>query len=290
MYPSEYLGLFPAFPMNNQIFVAMSFAPQFEHRWNNVIRPTIEKIRQNDAQMTAYRVDKRIVSDSILTEILTGISKSKMIIADITTIGYIDTAPVRNANVLYEVGIAQAVRLPEEVLLFRSDEDPILFDVTNIRINTYDPDGDVTGSQTIDLRKSLTVQRLAESLDYPSWWTLVTANSQGRLDHPIQNTYGQLVGSLPTSMAIDKLLQIRALRTRYTKLTPEAVEQKRASNGSDVFMRYECTPLGSAMLAYAADRMGLYEPAMVAYMKKNAGSGNNQPEKNTPNKSLEPTP
>ena len=52
-----------------------------------------------------------------------------------------------NANVLYEVGLAHALRAPEQVLLFRSDADPLLFDVSGIRVHTYDPDGDPEGAK-----------------------------------------------------------------------------------------------------------------------------------------------
>ena len=184
MYPSEYYSLYPPFPRQDQIFVAMSFSKTFRYRWDKVINPAVSQVAINDNKLKAHRVDTKKVSDSILTEILTGISRSRLVLADITTIGRIDNRHVRNGNVLYEVGLAQAVRLPEEVLLFRSDDDPLLFDVSNIRVNSYDPDNDPEKAQEIiidtiksafkeiDLKRHLTVQRLAETLDFPSWWTL----------------------------------------------------------------------------------------------------------------------
>jgi hypothetical protein len=39
MYPANYFGLFPPFPRENTVFVAMSFDPRFQTRWSNVIVP-----------------------------------------------------------------------------------------------------------------------------------------------------------------------------------------------------------------------------------------------------------
>ena len=56
--------------------------------------------------------------------------------------GTVNGHPMRNDNVLYEVGLAHAARLPAEVVLFRSDRDQLMVDVVNIRVNSYDPDRD----------------------------------------------------------------------------------------------------------------------------------------------------
>jgi len=140
MYPSHFFGLFPPFPREDKVFVAMSFDPRFDQRWSEVIAPAVRRVLWNDKALEPLRVDSRKVSDSILTEILDGISKSRLILADITTIGKLNDTSIRNGNVMYEVGIAHAVRLPEEVLLFRSDGDTLLFDTSNIRVNKYQPE------------------------------------------------------------------------------------------------------------------------------------------------------
>jgi hypothetical protein len=90
--------------------------------------------------LVPHRADTTRVNDAIITEIVTGIGNDLVVLADLTTIGMIDGFPQRNANVLYEVGIAQAVRLAEEVLLFRSDSDRFAFDMAGVRVHTYDPD------------------------------------------------------------------------------------------------------------------------------------------------------
>jgi hypothetical protein len=47
---------------------------------------------------------------------------------------------------MYEIGLAHAVHTAPEVILFRSDNDRLLFDVTHVRVNSYDPDHDETGA------------------------------------------------------------------------------------------------------------------------------------------------
>lgn len=118
----------------------MSFAEEFTARWENVIVPAVGSIELDGSSLEPHRVDLRKVSDSVLTEILDGIARCRFFVADISTIGRLDNRAVRNANVMYEVGLAHAVRLPEEVILLRSDDDELDFDVRNIRVHRYDPD------------------------------------------------------------------------------------------------------------------------------------------------------
>lgn len=280
MYPSEYYSLYPPFPRQDQIFVAISFSGAFRFRWENVIEPAVSRVAINDKELKAHRVDMKIVSDSILTEILTGISRSRLVIADITTIGRVDDRPVRNGNVLYEVGLAQAVRLPEEVLLFRSDDDPLLFDVSNIRVNSYDPDNEPEKAQEIvidaimsafkeiDLKKHLTVQRLAETLDYPSWLTLVVAHTQNGISHPKQKTMPQVLGSFSQSRAISRLLEIGALKAQFQKVTPRTLAKSDDSEDAGLLMRYESTELGAAIFNYASNELGILEPEMIEYFEE----------------------
>jgi hypothetical protein len=131
MYPAIFFGLFPPFPRDDRVFVAMSFDSRFDRRWNEVIVPAVRRIcvrtGATETRLEPHRVDLRTASDSILTEILDGIGRCRAVVADITSIGHIEGRPVRNANVLYEVGLAHASRLPEEVIIFRSDRDALLF-------------------------------------------------------------------------------------------------------------------------------------------------------------------
>ena len=271
MYPAHFLALFPPFPREDKVFVAMSFDARFDSRWKGVIAPAIQSVQVNGKRLEPHRVDTRTVSDSILTEILSGISASRLVLADITTIGLLDGRPVRNGNVMYELGIAQAVRLPEEVLIFRSDADTLLFDTSTIRVNTYAPDDSpeeardkvsesiLSALRELDLRKHLAVRKAADSLDYPSWWLLAESQSGTGVSHPQQRTMGQVLGNAARAAAIARLLEMGALRARYLCLTPELFASTDETPATDL-LKYECTEFGHAVFREGAARMGLTKP------------------------------
>jgi hypothetical protein len=112
----------------------MSFAPKYQSRYEKVIAPAIETISVHNVPLKAYRVDISKSGDSILTDIVDGIAHSRMIVADVSTIGKdaVDSIPYRNGNVMYEVGLALACRQPQDILLLRDDKDRFLFDVSTI--------------------------------------------------------------------------------------------------------------------------------------------------------------
>jgi hypothetical protein len=279
MYPANYFGLFPPFPRGEAVFVAMSFDPRFEKRWSEVIAPGIGRVQANGKKLEPVRVDTRRISDSILTEILSGISTSRLFLADVTTIGYVDERPIRNANVMYEVGVAHSVRLPEEVLLFRSDNDSLLFDVANVRVNAYSPDDSpdkarelvsdsiIAALRELDLRRHLAVGKAAESLDFPSWWLLAEAQSDTGIAHPEMKTMGQALGNASRTTAIQRLLELGALRASYLKLTPEKFEAIKHSTDAEI-LRYECTEFGQAVFQEGIRRMGMDSPDMMAVLEK----------------------
>lgn len=292
MYPSEYFSLFPPIPRLPQVFVAMSFSDDYLNRWKNIIEPAANMIEVDGKKLIAQRVDAKKVSDSILTEILSGISQSRLVIADITSTGEFSGTPIRNANVLYEVGLAQAVRLPEEVLLFRSDSDPLLFDVTNIRVNTYNPDEEpeeaieivsqsiLSALKELDLKRSLTVQRLAESLDHPSWWTLCRAFN-GNISQPEQRNMRQILSTISTSNAISKLLEIGVLQTQFNKVTPELLNSEGDNQSADLLMEYQITELGKAIFLYCSNKLGMFDSETKKYLEERYNENKNSDSEKT---------
>lgn len=134
MHPQAFLKTFWRLDLRPQIFVAMSFAPQYQSRFDTVIAPAINAIKLGSEQLKPYRVDLSKTGDSILTDIVDGIAHSQLVLADVSVIGKdsVSGVPYRNGNVFYEVGIALACRNPSEVLLVRDDEDKFLFDVSSI--------------------------------------------------------------------------------------------------------------------------------------------------------------
>lgn len=295
MYPLNYFALFPPFPREDKVFVAMDFDSQFQDRWDRVIAPGIRHIKINDVPLEPHRVDARQISDSILTEILGGITNDLVIFADVTSIGRFrpirnilwrpggllrfwkafNKKPIRNGNVMYEVGLAQAVRLPEEVLLFRSDSDDLLFDVRNVRVNSYNPDQDPDGSRKqvadaieealreVDLKRHLAVKRAAESLDFKSWIILAQAHGESGVQHFSPKTLGQAPATSENNTAIRRLLEIGALSTDYLTITPDLVKSEVQSPSAEM-LKHKPTAFGRAISRYIGKEMGMTNPDVVA--------------------------
>ncbi len=206
------------------------------------------------------------MGDSILTEILTGIGTAQVVFADITSVGELDGRPIRNGNVMYEVGLAHATRLPEEVLLFRSDNASLLFDTANVRVNGYSPDENPTNAKRqvtecilsalkeVDLRRHLAVQVVTNSLDVPSFEVLAECQKSGRFEHPPRQTVGQALGAVSKALAVQRLLTLGLLEVCYKSPTPEEISRLGdASVG--VAMPYVTTAFGNAVFLEVAKRI-----------------------------------
>jgi len=134
MHPNTFLKSLWRSEIKNQVFVAMSFDKRFDERYEEIIRPAIEVELIEGNKLAAYRVDNSRTGDSILTDIIDNIAHSKIILADVSVIdeGRYTQVPIRNGNVMYEVGVALASRNTSEVLLIRDDNKRFLFDVSTI--------------------------------------------------------------------------------------------------------------------------------------------------------------
>lgn len=134
MHPNLYLQTFWRMDLKPQVFVAMSFDSRYQERFDSVIAPAIRSLTVNCTVLQPHRVDLSKSGDSILSEINDGIAHSRLVLADVSSIGKdsVTGHSYRNANVMYEVGLAIACRQPHEVLLVRDDNDRFLFDVSTI--------------------------------------------------------------------------------------------------------------------------------------------------------------
>lgn len=239
----------------------MSFDARFDKRWTDVIQPAIAQLRYQGRPLTAVRVDTRVVSDSILTEILAGVSTCRIVLADITALGKRDEYVIRNGNVMYEVGLAHAVRLPEEVVLFRSDAEQLMFDVVNVRVSTYDPDSDpatatlavrsalVNCLNEIELRRHLAVEAATKALGADGWEVLIGA-AQG-MKHPPARTFGDIIGSAATRASITHLLSEGLIETTYPEASGELPQEFFDTPARELFS-YRITPFGEAVLQATA--------------------------------------
>lgn len=134
MHPNTFIDQLWNGTETDHVFVAMSFAQKYDARYNDIFRPAIEAIRYRGTLLSAYRVDESKSGDSIITEIIRKICESRLVLADVSDLleNSNGDEPVRNGNVMYEVGLAHAVKSPEKVLIVRDDSKRLLFDLSSI--------------------------------------------------------------------------------------------------------------------------------------------------------------
>lgn len=239
MYPNTYLSLFPPFPRDDQVFVAMPFADEFEARWSHVIAMGIE-----DAGLKPHRVKEARVSDSILTEILGGIARARLVLADISTGS---GSPMRNGNVMYELGIAHACRQPSEVLIFRSDHERLLFDIASVRVRDYDPDNDPIAARLaigqavsdalreVELQRSLTVLHIAERIGPNARQILrIVVQLGGTVVVKNHTNMGELLVASVEGPAHEKLCELGVLRGSLTERPTLGTYYELTQLGDDV--------------------------------------------------------
>jgi hypothetical protein len=177
---------------------------------------------------------------------------------------------VRNGNVMYEVGLAHAVRLPEEVILFRSDKYPLLFDVQNIRVNYYEPDLDPAASmleiekvikdslRERDLKKNIAVKKACEIIDFTCYKVMMDAiTKEGAINHPVIRTMGDVMGNSSKVPAINRLLELGIISTQYRKVTIEDIKGTPSDIPVEKLVRYVLTKFGEAVFVAIADKHGV---------------------------------
>lgn len=173
MYPKTYIDYFRNFNRQKEVFVAMPFSDDFTQRWEEIYIPGIKR-----TGLKPYRVDISVISNSILVDILAGIGQAEFILVDTSfqEINGLVSGP--NQNVMYELGIAHSIRLPEEVIVIRDEKSKknIPFDISHIRYTTFNHqrfDESITlisnlisdARRTVDRTKDLIVEKILRSLD-----------------------------------------------------------------------------------------------------------------------------
>jgi hypothetical protein len=284
VYPALYFSQDLPFPRSHRVFVAMQFS-RMEERWEKVIQPAIRRIElhlqpsQTSQPLEPFRVDNRQVSDSILTDILAGIAQSVLVFADITALDELNKTPIRNANVLYELGLAHAVRLPEEVVVFRSDSQPMLFDLANIRVNTYAPESDpataiekltdalINAIKESEGRSHHVVKSLVGKLDVSAMWVLMEANAGQSVPEPQGLNMGQILAHLARRQAIRRLLELGLLSAELVKWSPDALLVADL-NAPMPTASYRITPLGKAVARECISQWGFDQPSVRETLNK----------------------
>ena len=279
MYPGEILNLFPPFPRTNMVFVAMSFDDAFFPRWKKVLEPALSKIEVNGEKLNPHRVDLANKSDSLITEIVKNIADCRLFLADISTVGYLPidatkNKPIRNSNVMYEIGIAHACRLPEEVVLLRSDSDQLDFDISGVRVHSYDPTKideaiekvttiAINSLKSIDDRKQLAVEKAVQGLDVTMYFLL--QESLVDIKHPAMNTMKDVLSNTERLAAINRLLSAGLFEAKFKKLTPETFDIPYTE-----VISYVSTPFGRSVLAKARE-LNNFNEAFKAFVQTEKG-------------------
>ena len=148
MHPNYFLENLWSKPILPEVFVAMSFDPVANDRYDNIFYPAITQTAHAGTSLTPNRVDKRRSGESILTEVVDGVAHSQLILIDVTVQHRYKDARGKsvhsfNDNVMYEAGLAMACRSSTEVMLVRDKHGSIVeertpFDLFHIPYTTFD--------------------------------------------------------------------------------------------------------------------------------------------------------
>jgi chromosome segregation and condensation protein ScpB len=232
----------------------MSFDPRFAARFADVIQPAIEAEPIDGVHLLAQRVDISKTGDSILTEIVNGIAHARLVLADISVIdeGRYTQVPIRNANVMYEVGIALACRAPSDVLLVRDDNKALLFDLSTIPTIQIDFQNVDTA---VDLLRKAIVDRVSESTLLADARVRLAAQSLTQYELNVLSSLSTVQPSQARDLSIPgkgqpSIPTERGLATLLSRGFVRAVGRNSESGG--IF--YHLTPLGIA-LAKAVDTL-----------------------------------
>lgn len=118
-------------------FVVMPFANPIGAYYDNIYKPAIEK-----AKLKADRADADIYgTGKIIDQIWNGITSARVLLAELTN---------RNANVLYELGLAHALHKPVVLICSKANEDDVPFDLRHVRVIYYDKDDPFWGTKLIE--------------------------------------------------------------------------------------------------------------------------------------------
>jgi hypothetical protein len=106
------------------VFVVMSASPEHRGIYQAVIKPTFEE----DLGWECWRVDERAGAGNVVRQIVEGIARATLVVADLTAL---------QPEVLYELGVAHALGVPV-LTLFQRGGDAMPFDLRSYRYIEYE--------------------------------------------------------------------------------------------------------------------------------------------------------
>jgi hypothetical protein len=238
MYPKLFFENFWSSGQKNEIFIGIPFDGEYNTKFQK-----IDRVAKSLGFDKANTVKEGIIAGDIIHEILDGIANSKTLLFDISD----DTRWSKiNENVTYELGIAHAMREPEDILVIRKkSEKPISFDFSHIRYHEYDVLGedwlkeklnDVIETQK--WHKSKRINRIISLLDVTSL-QFILCFGLNPLDHTSDHFHDGNIKDPIQKLAILRLLDLNII---YTAMDYTG-------------MAYHFTNLGRAVIENIIDKL-----------------------------------
>ncbi|MGA2243115.1 MAG: hypothetical protein ABSH11_13905 [Verrucomicrobiota bacterium] len=220
MYPRTWFDTYWRGTLKPEVFVVMSFADEFNSVWENAIKPAIENDLEGGGKYKAHRVDVTILSGSIVTEIFDGIAHATLIFADISMMTTEVWKGQRNGNVMYEIGLATAIRPETDMVIFKSDNEDINFDLLQIRVRKYSKDNLNEARQTFSkfLNGALEARKNAKSQITKYTWSLLDQDCLSlMLQRGDYTPFGQKSNAdIAERLTIRRLLELGIIQCEHT--------------------------------------------------------------------------
>jgi hypothetical protein len=139
---------FTAICKQPEVFIVSQFGGDYDILYDEVIKPVCIKLHYDP-----IRGDEVASCSMILSDIITSIQNSAVIIADITP---------DNPNVFYEIGYAHALKKPTILLCDKALRDRLPFDVSGFRTIFYD--NSIGGKRRVEEKLEVYLQNINNSL------------------------------------------------------------------------------------------------------------------------------
>ena len=133
MYPKHFFERYWEGEQKNQLFVGIAFDDSVNSRFS-IIDSAVKSLKFEKA----FRVGIETEANSINDRIFDGIANSKMLLFDLSDD---DRTGWINHNVIYELGIANTIREPFDIVLIRkksNNELRLPFDIQGLHINFFE--------------------------------------------------------------------------------------------------------------------------------------------------------
>jgi len=187
MYPKFFFERFWTGDQRNELFVCMPFHDSFDNKFTSIIAPSAKKAGFDKAERVKEDWEANVITDKIFD----GIANSKMLLFDLTDD---PKSPCQyskqvNINVLYELGVANAIREPEDIVLIREKTSvKIPFDISGLNINIYDKD---------ELKINWLSKKLTKAIKGQKWYMSKRVDAAAKSIDEIAFNLMHDVGRLP---------------------------------------------------------------------------------------------